>query len=61
VQLKTSKLIVLSMSPRIAWEVAKQLKVMMQAPVSVPLRHCELCEYGVQMEWFQGTMFFMRV
>jgi hypothetical protein len=26
----------------------------------MPLRHGEFCEYGVQMEWFRGTLFFMR-
>jgi hypothetical protein len=58
-QLRKSDLIVLSVPPRIAWEVARQLKLTTQAPISVPLRHDEFYEYGVQMELFRGTLFFM--
>jgi hypothetical protein len=48
------------MLPRIAWEVARVLKLTTQGAVSVPLRHGEFCEYGIRMEWFWGTLFFMR-
>jgi hypothetical protein len=36
------------------------LKVTAQAGATVSLRHDEFCEYRVHMEWYQGTMFFMR-
>jgi hypothetical protein len=33
---------------------------MAQAGATIPLRHCEFCEYRVHMGWFQGKLFFMR-
>jgi hypothetical protein len=36
------------------------LKVTTQVDVSVLLLHGEFCEYGVKMEWFRGTLFFLR-
>jgi prephenate dehydrogenase len=46
-QLRTSDLIVLSVPPRISWEVAKQLEVTTHPAISVPLHHGEVCKYGV--------------
>jgi hypothetical protein len=60
VQLRTCDLVVLAVPPAIAWEVSRVLKVMAQEGATVPLRHDEFCEYGVHMEWYPGTLFFMR-
>jgi hypothetical protein len=60
VQLRTCDLVILSVPPAIAWEVFRVLKVTTQVAVSVPLPHGEFCEYDIQMEWFEGTVFFMR-
>jgi hypothetical protein len=46
--------------PAIGWEVSRVLKVMTQAGATVSLLHGEFCGYGIHMEWFQGTLFFMR-
>jgi hypothetical protein len=46
--------------PAIAWEVSRVLKVTAQAGATMPLRHGEFCMYRVHMEWYQGTLFFMR-
>jgi hypothetical protein len=48
------------MPPAIAWEVSRVLKVTTQAGATASLLHGEFCEYGIHMEWFQGTLFFMR-
>jgi hypothetical protein len=60
VQIRMCDLIVLSVMPAIAWEVSRVLKVTTQAGATMSLRHSEFCEYGVHMEWFEGTLFFMR-
>jgi hypothetical protein len=60
VQLRTSDVTALSVPPRIAPEVTKQLKVTTLAPAIVALRNCDFCEYAVLMEWFHGAMYFMR-
>jgi hypothetical protein len=60
VQFRACDLVILSMSPAIAWEVSRVLRVTTQADATVPLRHGEFCEYRVHMEWYQGKMFFMR-
>jgi hypothetical protein len=28
--------------------------------VNVPLHHGKFCMYGVQMEWYEGALYFMR-
>jgi hypothetical protein len=60
VQLRTSDVTTLSVPPRIAPEVTKQLKVTTLAPAIVALRNGDFCEYAVLMEWFHGAMYFMR-
>jgi hypothetical protein len=40
--------------------VSRVLKVTTQARATVSLLHGEFCGYDIQMEWFQGTLFFMR-
>lgn len=59
-QLRTGNFTTLLVPPRIALAVARQLKVTTHAPVSVPLRNDEFCKYAIQMEWFHGTLYFMR-
>jgi hypothetical protein len=57
VQLREYDLVV---PPAIAWEVSRVLKITSQAGATIPLRHGEFCEYRVNIEWFQGKLFFMR-
>jgi hypothetical protein len=59
-KLRTSDLSALSVPPHIVSAVARKLKVTLHAPVSVPLRHDELCEYTVQREWFNVALYFVR-
>jgi hypothetical protein len=60
VQLRDCDLVVLVIPPAIAWEVSGVLKITSQAGATIPLCHCEFCEYRVHMEWFQGKLFFIR-
>jgi hypothetical protein len=50
----------LSVPPAIAWEVSRVLKITSQAGATIPLCHGEFCKYRVNMEWFQGKLFFMQ-
>jgi hypothetical protein len=60
VHLRECDLVVLSVPPAIAWEVSRVLKITSQAGATMPLHHGEFCEYRVNMEWFQGKLYFMR-
>jgi hypothetical protein len=60
VQLRECNLVILFVPPAIAWEVSRVLKITSQAGATIPLCHGEFCEYRVNMEWFQGKVFFMR-
>jgi hypothetical protein len=59
VQLRECDLVVLAVPPAIAWEVSRVLKITSQAGATIPLHHDEFCEYRMNMEWFQGKLFFM--